>query len=87
MDCVVHGVAKSRTRLSDFRFCLWEAGLDSSSRSFLASQVVSVASGSVMAQAAMAPHQQAKSGVGTRLHLALMLCSEFSPPSMGASEM
>ena len=22
MDCIVHGVAKSRTRLSDFHFCL-----------------------------------------------------------------
>ena len=27
MDCIVHGVAKSRTRLSDFHFHLWHVPL------------------------------------------------------------
>ena len=71
MDCIVHGVAKSRTRLSSFRFCLWEADLNSSSRSLRASQVVSVA---------MVPQQQAKSGIGARLRLDLVSCSGFSLP-------
>ena len=26
MDCIVHGVAKSRTRLSDFHFCFFKSG-------------------------------------------------------------
>ena len=71
MDCIVHGVAKSRTRLSSFRFCLWEADPNSSSRSLPASQVVSVA---------VVPQQQAKSGIGARLCLDLVSCSEFSLP-------
>ena len=84
MDCIAHGVAKSQTRLSNFHFCLWEADLKSSSRSLPASQVVSVARGSVMAEVAMVPQQQAKSGRGARLRMDLVSCSEFSLPSIGS---
>ena len=43
-----------------------------------------MARGSVMAQVAMVPQQQAKSGRGARLRLDLVSCSEFSLPSTGS---
>lgn len=52
--------------------------------SLLTSQVMSVARGYVMTEIAMVPSQQAKSVIGTGLHLDSVSCSEFSLPNIGS---